>query len=176
MSTDLSVSDSTNALIGTRKRADYNDAERWFSCILRDRLHELLQAKRNRLQILRRYPREPGRIGVMSTPPGLPRDQLRLHVVEDLIWQTLDFVRCDDGVGPVAQFRSPSEGIVEVQTFPTKYPHIVIERVDRFRKGDSEPSEISLSLLRVQNQRHQTQLNRVLDAASLVLDLIRTVR
>lgn len=165
-----------NLLLGIRKRADYNEDERWFSRILQERLQDLLQARRNRLDVLRRYPGQPDRLGVMATPPGLQRDQLRLPIVEDMVWQTISFVRSDESAGPVAQYETADHGVVEVQTFPTKYPHIIIERTDRYAGSESEPIDISLSLRRVQNQRQQTQLNRVLDAASLVFDLLRVVR
>lgn len=65
---------------------------------------------------------------------------------------------------------------IEYQTFPTKYPHIVICRTDRYRQGDDDPIEITWCVQRVQNQRLQIEINRVLDAANLPFDLIRVFR
>jgi hypothetical protein len=67
--------------------------------------------------------------------------------------------------------------VLEIQTFPTKFPHIVIERADLFRDtGSSEADEITWTLYRVQNQRRQTQFNRVLDATNLLFEVVRLVR
>jgi hypothetical protein len=52
----------------------------------------------------------------------------------------------------------------------------VIERTDLFRGNSSEADEITWTLYRVQNQRRQTQLNRLLDATNLVFELVRLVR
>lgn len=170
------ASDRANdPLVAERRRSNYNEAERWFSRILQQRLDDLLQAKRNHLEILRRYPGQPDRLGVMGTPARLPRDQLRLPVVEELAWRAIDFVRADGVGGPVSQLVCPDGAIIELQAFPTKYPHIVIERSDRYVGDDPNPTETTWCLRRVQNQRQQTQFNRILDAASLVFDLIRVI-
>jgi hypothetical protein len=66
--------------------------------------------------------------------------------------------------------------LLEVQTFPTKFPHIVIERTDLFRLGSADADEITWTLHRVQNQRRQTQFNRVLDATNLIFEFARLVR
>ncbi len=166
---------SLNPLMAPRPRRDYNDTERWFSRVLQSRLQDVLEAKRNRLEVLRRYPAEPGRLGVMATPADLPRARLRPPVVEELVCQTLDFIRSDESSGPVSQSVAPDGSIVEVQAFPTKFPHIIIERVDHYVGDDPNPVEISWSLLRVQNQRQQTQVNRLIDAAGLVFDLLKVV-
>jgi len=176
MDVQHSVDNSPDPLLMVRERCDYNDAERWFSRLLQQRLEDLLQARRNRLDVLRRYPGQPDRLGVMQTPPDFPRDRLRLDVVEILSSQALSFVRSDSSSGPVSQTIGSDGTIFEVQTFPTKYPHIIIERTDRYPPGSADPDEISWVLRRVQNQRQQTQLNRLLDAASLVLDVIRAFR
>lgn len=164
-----------DSLSGARRRAGYNPAEREFSLILQRRLHDLLEGKRERLDLLRRYPNDANRLGVMATPASLRRDQLRLPVVEALIWETINFVRLKAAGGPVSQ-EVAAGGIVELQTFPTKFPHIVIERTDRYAEEGDDPIAIAWSLQRLQNQRTQTQINRFLDAANLVLDLARVVR
>jgi hypothetical protein len=164
-------------LTGTRRRADYNDAERRLSLFLQQRLLELLEGRRNRLDLLRKYPREPQRLGVVGTPREFPRAELRLPVVERLTWDAVEFIRADQAVGgPVSQSLLPDGGVVEFQTFPTKYPHILIERTDRYLADDPEPVETTWGLRRVQNQRKQTQINRLLDAANLAIDLFRTIR
>jgi hypothetical protein len=164
------------ALISARPRADYTVAEQAFSCLLRQRLVEILEGKRDRLAILRKYPKDPGRVAVLCPASGLAIDQLRAPVAERLTWDAIRFVQAETSGGPIAQLLEPNGGIREVQTFPTKYPHIVIERSDLFRDGSTEADEITWTLYRVQNQRRQTQLNRVLDATNLLFELVRIVR
>ena len=165
------------ALTAVRQRADYTGAEREFSSLLRQRLVEVLEGKRDRLEILRKYPRQPDRVAVLCPPDGLPADELRAPVVERLTWDAIRFVQAETTGGPIAQLPAPGGGgVVEVQTFPTKFPHIVIERADLFRDGSVEADEITWTLHRVQNQRRQTQLNRVLDATNLLFEFVRLVR
>jgi hypothetical protein len=165
------------ALTAVRQRADYTGAERDFSSLLRQRLAEVLEGKRDRLEILRKYPRQPDRVAVLCPPDGLPADELRAPVVERLTWDAIRFVQAETTGGPIAQLPAPGGGgVVEIQTFPTKFPHIVIERADLFRDGSVEADEITWTLHRVQNQRRQTQLNRVLDATNLLFEFVRLVR
>jgi hypothetical protein len=163
-------------LMGERKRTAYNPAEREFSWILQQRLNELLEGKRNTLPLLRRYPNQPNRLGVMITPAGVPRDQLRLPVVEALIWEAVSFVYPAGGAGPLSQAVAPDGSLVEMQFFSTKFPHIIMERTDRYVGDGEDPSETTWGLRRVQNQRAQTQLNRVLDVANLALEVLGVIR
>jgi hypothetical protein len=167
---------SEGALTTARQRADYTGAERDFSCLLRQRLVEVLEGKRDRLEILRKYPKEPGRVAVLCPPDGWPSDRIRADVVERLTWDAIRFVQAETSGGPIAQLPAAGGSVVEVQTFPTKFPHIVIERADLFRDGSAEADEITWTLHRVQNQRRQTQLNRVLDATNLLFEFVRLVR
>jgi hypothetical protein len=175
MANQLNADDG--ALTAVRQRADYTGAERDFSSLLRQRLAEVLEGKRDRLEILRKYPRQPDRVAVLCPPDGLPADELRAPVVERLTWDAIRFVQAETTGGPIAQLPAPGGGgVVEIQTFPTKFPHIVIERADLFRDGSVEADEITWTLHRVQNQRRQTQLNRVLDATNLLFEFVRLVR
>src|SRR5919201_1391888 len=161
------------ALTAARRRADYTRAERDFSRLLRQRLVEVLEGKRNRLEILRKYPKQPGRVAVLCPPHRLPSDQLRADVVERLTWDAIRFVQAETSGGPIAQLPAGDGSVLEVQTFPTKFPNIVIERADLFGDGSVEADEITWTLYREQNQRRQTQLNRVLDATNLLFEFVR---
>lgn len=164
------------ALTRVRQRTDYNDAERQFSVVVQARLQEVLEGKRNALQLLRKYPADPDRLGIMTTPPSVPRDDLRLPVVESLTWEAVKFVCADSVGGPVSQEATGDGAVLEFQMFSTKFPHIVIERIDRYVDDGADPVEITWCLKRVQNQRAQTQVNRLLDAANLAFELLRMVR
>lgn len=165
----------SDPVLGIRQRQRYNQSEQMFSQILQQRLDDVLEARRNELPLMRLYPGQSGRLGIMATPAGFPRQQLRLSVARMLVDQTIDFVRADDHGGPVSQIAGADGSLFEVQAFSTKYPHIVIERTDHFVGDETIPAEITWSLRRVQNQRHQTEINRIIDGASLVVDLLKIV-
>src|SRR5262249_33277985 len=132
--------------------------------------------KRNRLELMRRYPSEPNRLGVPETPRGLPRHELRLTVVEALISRLIEEICADPVGGPIAQALAPDGGVVQSQTFYTWLPHIVIERTDGYPADAPDPVEITWCLKRIQNQRAETRFNRLLDAANLAVDLIGVLR
>jgi hypothetical protein len=176
VASEQSLEPTNPLLMSGRKRTAYNAAEREFSCILQQHLNELLEGKRNTLPLLRHYPNQRNRLGVMRTPASLSREQLRLPVVEALIWEAVSFV-CPDGAGgPLSQALAPDGSLVEVQLFSTKFPHIIVERTDRYLGEGEDPSETTWELRRVQNQRAQTQLNRVLDVANLALEVLGVIR
>lgn len=162
-----------DALETTRLRARYNAAEQQYSLLLQQRLQELLQGRRSALALVRRYPNDPCRLGVMATPPALARSKLRLPVVDALAQDTIDFVRLKAAGGPISQQVGPDGSVTEHQTFPTKFPHMVITRTDRYNGDDREPVDITWRIERLQNQRAQTHANRLLGAASLLLELVR---
>ena len=176
MASEQAVARRDDPLRSPRRRAGYNAAEQQFSLMLQQRLHALLEGKSNSLALLRRYPNQPDRLGVMVTPARVPRDQLRLPTVEGIIWDTLTFLRPDAVGGPVAQNPAADGSIVEHQLFSTRYPHIVIERTDRYVGDAPDAVETTWRLRRVQNQRSQTQFNRLLDAANLAFELLRVIR
>ncbi len=167
-------------LTESRPRSDYTPAERAFSVTLQRRIQDLLEGRCNGFELFRRYPSEPRRLGVLAIPREVPRDGLRLEVVEALTWAAIDFVRSDGTGGPVAQSVDRHGRLVESRLFSTRYPHVVIERVDRYAAGDGavgdQPLDITWSFRRVQNQRAQTQINRVLDAVSVGIDLVGLLR
>jgi hypothetical protein len=165
-------------LTDTRRRSDYTPAEQQFSAHLQKRLQDLLEGRSNTLGLLRRYPSGNGldRLGIIPIPKTVSRAGLRLEVVEALTWAGIDSVRSDGTGGPVAQSVARDGSTVELQIFPTRYPHVVIERVDRYGTEDGQPLDTTWSLRRVQNQRAQTQVNRVLDVLGVTLAVVGLVR
>jgi hypothetical protein len=176
MASKQAVARQGDPLRSPRRRAAYNEAEQQFSLILQQRLRGLLEGRSDSLALLRQYLNEPDRLGVMVTPARVPRDRLRLPTVEAIIWDALRFLRPDAVGGPVSQHLTPDGSVEEYQIFSTRYPHILIERTDRYVGDELDPTEITWCLRRVQNQRAQTQFNRLLDAANLAFELLRTIR
>ena len=161
-------------LLGTPARREYNRHEQQFSVVLRRRLDEILQGERNQLYLLRAYPQSPARLGVMPTPQGIARAALRVPVVRRMLEETLLFLHAGSPGGPVAQHTTPDGRLVEWRTFPTKYPHIVIEREDLFG-ADAACEQTTWYVCRVQNQRAQTQINRLFDMVNLGVEVVGLV-
>jgi hypothetical protein len=162
-------------LLGMRPPAAYNADEQQYSALLHSRLEELLRGKRNQLLLLRKYPGQPSRLGIMGTPDEIDRGALRLEVIEKMATDALVFLAERARGGPVSQRRNGDGELNEIRSYPTRYPHIVIERIDHFRAGASQPDSVQWSARRVQNQRTSTQINRMLDAANLGVDLVRFI-
>ena len=160
------------ALLAVHQPVRYREAEQRFSTALQRRLDELLRGERNRLMLLRKYPAEPHRIGIMNTA-GVDTSRLRVRIVERLIRDALLFLHADAHGGPCAQLHDGDGGLVETRKFTTKFPHIVIERIDLFDAESGETRHIQWSAMRMQNQRAATRINRMLDAANLGLDVVK---
>ena len=160
------------ALLAVHRPVRYREAEQRFSTALQRRLDELLRGERNRLMLLRKYPADPHRIGVMNTV-GVDTSKLRVRIVERLIRDALLFLHADPHGGPCAQIHDGQGGLVETRKFTTKFPHIVIERIDVFDDQTGETRHIQWSAMRMQNQRAATRINRMLDAANLGLDVVK---
>jgi hypothetical protein len=160
------------ALLAVHRPVRYREAEQRFSTALQRRLDELLRGERNRLMLLRKYPAEPHRIGVMNTR-GVDPAELRVRIVERLIRDALLFLHADARGGPCSQTHDGDGTLIETRKFTTWFPHIVIERIDVFDEQSGEPQHIQWSAMRMQNQRAATRINRMLDAANLGLDVVK---
>lgn len=155
-------------LLGGRSASAYNATEQAYSLLLYKRIEQLLKGERNDLLILRKYPSEPGRLGAMPTPSTLDRRALRLDRVERMATDALVFLSAHSPGGPVAQQRDADGHLTEVRKFPTRYPHIIIERIDVYRDEDRErPGYIQWHARRLQNHRASIRLNNMLDILGL---------
>ena len=162
-------------LLGNRPAAAYNPAEQQYSSLLYGRLEQLLKGERNDLMILRRYPMEPNRLGVMPTPNELDRRALRIRVVERMATDALVFLSAHTPGGPVAQQSDGNGYLIETRKFPTRFPHIIIDRVDAYRDGTDCPEYIQWCARRVQNHRSSIRLNQMLDVANLGIEAAKFV-
>jgi hypothetical protein len=162
-------------LFRERPAVAYNASEQAFSKVAQTRLEELLRGELNALPLLRRYHREPRRLGVARAPRDIDRRALRLAVVERILTDLLQFLHAGTGAagGPIAQSRDHGQ-LLERQTFTTRFPHIIIERTDRFDARTREPLETEWVVRRIQNQRADVRVNRALDAANLGIELVKT--
>jgi hypothetical protein len=160
------------ALLAVHRPVRYRESEQRFSTALQARLDQLLRGERNRIMLLRKYPADSGRIGIMNTP-GVDTASLRVRIVERLIRDALLFLHADAHGGPCSQVRDGDDTLVETRKFTTKFPHIVIERVDVFDAESGDTRHIQWTAMRMQNQRAATRINRMLDAANLGLDVVK---
>jgi hypothetical protein len=164
-----------NELLRGRPAVGYTASEQEFSTVTQARLEELLRGEVNALPLLRRYHREPRRLGVARAPHDIDRGELRLSVVERILTDLLQFLHAGTGAagGPIAQTRDHG-WLLERQTFTTRFPHIIIERTDRYDARTREPLETEWVVRRIQNQRADVRINRALDAANLGIELVKT--
>jgi len=161
-------------LFGPRTEMPYTPAERIYSEAVQAALEDLLAGSREQIVLLRRFYGGPQRIAVMTAPADVDRSELRLATVEEILLRTILFMRDVSPGGPVFQ-READDFLLETQQFSTKYPHIVIERVDAFHKEGRSPEFTEWRLRRTQNQKAETQINRWLDIANLGLSVLKSV-
>ena len=155
-------------LLGARTATEYNDTEQQYSLLLYKRIEQLLKGERNDLLILRKYPTEPTRLGAMPTPSDLNRGALRLDRVERMATDALIFLSAHSPGGPVAQYTDEYARLVETRKFPTRYPHIIIERLDVYVGGSGTPLQyLQWQARRLQNHRRSIRLNNMLDLLGL---------
>jgi len=164
----LSLHLDDEGLLGARAVTAYNETEQRYSTLLYRRIEQLLKGERNDLLILRKYPREPGRLGVMSTPAEIDRGALRVELVERMATDALVFLTDHAPGGPVAQSSDAAGRLTETRKFPTRYPHIIIERQDVYSAGGTDrPDHIQWYARRLQNHRRSMRLNHMLDLLGL---------
>lgn len=161
-------------LFGLRSETPYTSAERIYSEAVQAALEDLLAGSRQEIILLRRFYEGPRRIAVMPAPANADRGELRLETVEEILMRTLLFMRDVSPGGPVFQ-REVGDFLLETQQFSTKYPHIVIERIDGFQRESHRPEFTEWRLRRTQNQKAETQINRWLDIANLGLSVIKSI-
>ena len=112
----------------------YREAEQRFSTALQRRLDELLRGERNRLMLLRKYPSEPHRIGVMNT--RVDTSSLRVRIVERLIRDALLFLHADPHGGPCAQVHDGDGGLGRDPQVHHQVPAHRHRADRRLRRGD----------------------------------------
>jgi hypothetical protein len=166
-----SVHYDDEGLLGVRRATAYNPTEQAYSMLLYKRIEQLLKGMRNDLLILRKYPDEPGRLGTMPTPTTLDRVALRLDRVERMATDVLVFLSARGPGGPIGQQTDADGRMFEIRKYPTRFPHIIIERLDMYGDAERElPEYIQWQARRVQNQRRNMRINQMLDVASLGIE------
>ncbi len=161
-------------LVRTRSPIAYTEAEQQFSLFMQRKLHRLLRGAENNLILMRRYCQDRPEVAFFL-PSRIEKQQIRCQVAEGIVQCVLRFLDPFAPGGPIAQ-QVRSDRLIEIQTFPTQYPHIVVERTDVFQRQSGQCLYIEWQAVRVQNQRKSTLVNRALDIANLGLELVRFIR
>jgi hypothetical protein len=162
-------------LFARHEASDYNEIERRFSGFIQEKLEELLRGDLNSLPMLRRYHQDPDRLGTLDPPWGLAPGSMRLPVVERMLTRALLFLQTGLPGGPVTQDAADGH-LVERQLFGTRFPHIVIERIDSYEAASGTAVATEWVIKRFQNQHAETRLLRTLDLTNLGLELFRLFR
>ncbi|MGE5619787.1 MAG: hypothetical protein ACM3US_11080 [Sphingomonadaceae bacterium] len=164
-------------LLGSNPLPDFNEDERRYGVHVRNTLMKLLKGEHDTLDLLAKYYREPNRLGALPLPATVDPRALRLSKVEEILSSTIRFLHDGSEGGPTAQWEDTERGVTLLRRdFPTRFPHIVIERTDTFDAQKGEPIESTWCVHRLQNQRRNVLINRALDAMNLGLELLRLAR
>ncbi len=160
-------------LLGEPKLLEYEEDEQRYSAHVRARLMEMLRGNCDSLELVARYHQEPRRLGVLPIPKDVHPDALRFGVVEKILTDCIRFLHDGSEGGPVTQARDEARGVVvRLQDFPTRFPHIVLERTDEYDGTTLKPIKSLWCVYRLQNQRRNIQINRVLDAVGVGLNVL----
>ena len=161
-------------LLGQNPLPDYNEDERRYSVYVRETLLQLLRGNRDELDLLAKYHREPDRLGAMPLPKTVDARKLRLPRVEKILEDAIRFLHDGSSGGPIAQSEDRARGLIlQRRDFPTRFPHIVLERTDRFDEASGQPVDSFWCVHRLQNTRRNVRINRVLDLLNLGVELFR---
>ncbi len=164
--------DSTDELLGLSPLPEFNSNERRYGVHVRETLMKLLKGDKDALDLLTKYHQEPGRLGAVPVPGSVDTRALRLSKVEEILSCTIRFLHDGSDGGPMAQWEAPAEGLIyQRRDFPTRFPHIVIERTDTFDAEKGAPITSTWCVHRIQNQRQNIRINRVLDIMNLGVSL-----
>ena len=167
--------DRGSDLFAPRDASNYNTSEQEYSRYVGDQLEKLLKGDLNCLALMRRYHQDPGLLGAPLPKNGLDPLSLRVPVIEDVLSRVLVFLQTGMPGGPVVQ--EPDNGrLVERQLHTTRFPHIVIERIDSFDPGSGTALETEWIVKRMQNQHSATRISRMMDIANLGLEFFRASR
>ena len=161
-------------LICERTARDYTEAEQQFSQFVQIRMHRLLRGDDNRLLLLRRYGGRRAELGFFM-PAKIRKGEVRVSVAEEIVGGVLRFLSAFEPGGPIAQAEVKGR-LQEIETFPTRFPHIVVERTDVFQAATGRCLFTEWQAMRVQNQRRSTAINRALDLGNLAMEVARFVR
>jgi len=162
-------------LFARHEASDYNDAERRFSGFIQLKLEELLRGDLNCLPMLRVYHQDRNRLGTVDPPWGLTPGSMRLPVVEKMVTRALLFLQTGLPGGPLTQDTDDGH-LVERQLFGTRFPHIVIERIDSYEAASGTAVATEWIIRRFQNQHAETRMLRALDLTNLGFELLRVFR
>lgn len=170
---DLLAGDSAE-LVRVRPPAEYTTSEQQFSSFIQDRMVRLLRGDENELILMRRYCGSVHEVSFFM-PGHIGRSDIRPRIAEGIVSGVLRFLSPLSPGGPVAQ--QNDDGLVrETQTFPTHYPHIVVERLDVFPSRPGSCPYIEWRAVRIQNQRKSTLINRALDLTNILIEVVKAVR
>ncbi len=169
------AADRGSDLFEPRKARAYNAAEREYSRFVEERLEKLLKGDLNHLGLLRRYHQGPARLGAPLPLHGVDASALRVAIVEEVLTRVLIFLQTGMPGGPISQ-EAVDGRLIERQLHTTRFPHIVIERVDTYEAASGRSMLTEWDVKRMQNQHVETRISRALDVANLGLEFFRSAQ
>lgn len=166
--------ESSDDLLGENPLPEYNSDERRYSVHVRETLLKLIKGDVDVLDLMAKYYREPNRLGAVPVPATVDPKALRISRVEEMLADSIRFLHDGTEGGPMAQDEDGDRNVITLtRDFPTRFPHIVIERTDTFDRESGELIQSNWCVHRVQNQRNSIRVNRVLDVMNLGLAILQ---
>lgn len=153
--------------------APFTPEERRLSARVDRELDELVLGGRDRLVLVKLYPRRADGQAAGISWPGSERGAVRPAVAARIAAEALDFFGPLSG-GVVVQ-EALDDVIVQRRRFTSAYPHITLERYDIYDARTSDPLLGAWGVRRIQNLRRETRTNRVIDVALLALEVGKSV-
>lgn len=160
-------------LMKVQPRLFYTHDEQQLNLFIQRELDRLLVGGTNQLLLLKLYPMGADGSAVSGDWPGITRSGVRWEIAEQIAADALNFF------GPLHGGVTTQEVIQEIilqeRKFTTAYPHIILERYECYDDHTSEPLLGAWRACRIQNQRRETQTNRLIDIALLGLEVSKSV-
>ena len=160
---------SCQPLVKRRLPVSLSRAEQSFSSYAQRQLLRLLNGKEERFRLMRRY-YDPDEIGFFL-PPRLNKAEIRAGVAEDIVYGVLQFLQPFGMGGPIEQ-RNRDEKLTETQLFPTRYPHLLVRRQDRYEKRGLRLTDIDWQVVSVRRQKSML-FEGVVDVGKLAIDIAK---
>lgn len=105
-------------------------------------------------------------------PSRLDKREIRPRVAQGVIQGVLQFLGPFGTGGPIVQ-HSKGDHITESQLFPTRFPHVMVKRQDRYAIEGGRHMDVEWLLLCIGGKRKSSLFGRTLEMGKLALDLAK---
>ena len=156
-------------------RERYTQEEQVYSQHLKRQQDELLNGKRHELQVCRLFHQGAQTLIEIYPPKHVEASRMGYEPVKKMITATLSFFVPEGTDGGIIEQRTHGEHTVQIQPFPTRFPHITLECSDVYEKDAQTPSHTTYVLKRMQNHNEHRPYNRMLDLGNIAFSILQAL-